>query len=345
MKTKDLLPITLTVLLAACAGNNKQHTETSDGDQQPTETGNSRDDYTFSTSFNDLGGGFTDEITVQGYHKGKKTDFHHVADLMGQFALEYTPNIDWLRDVDLDFDGIADLMVYRGISPLDYFDAFLFRPATGMFERVADFEDIPNPVADSERKVIVSEYYDPNRNDTLFTDIYEWHNGQLKLTSRSSHSESDLRPDRKARTFRTTFEFDDDDQWITTMTVQEYADGQPTDFSFTVDISGSFDHKQAELFPWVTDEDINFDGIPDLVVYIGIGGYTQASSLYKAYTWNTDTRQWDYCEEYDQLIEPEVDAETKTIHSSYRDGNTFYQEEWKWRDGRLTMVSRDQMDI
>ena len=352
---KHLIPTLLFLLLTACAGKSDKHqavtfddeataTEKSSDSTADDETDGGRSDYTFKTTFNDLGGGYSDEMTVQGYCKGEKTDFRHVADLSWQCASEYIHNIEWLRETDLDFDGVADLMVYLGVPPLDFYDAFLFKPATGTFERVESFEDIPNPVVDSEKKVIVSAYYEPNLNDTLYTDTYEWSNGRLKLASHKADPASDVLPDREARTFKTTFKFDSDDQWITQMTVQEYADGKKTDFSFITDISGTFDHKQAELFPWVTDEDINFDGIADLMIYVGKGDYDQASSLYNAYTWNPETHQWEYCKEFEELIEPEVDAASKTIHTSYRKGNTFYREEWKWRNGRLTKVRQDPWD-
>ena len=329
---KTALLTTLMLLLIACAGSKSK----GNAEDQPQ-----RSDYTFKVTFNDIGGGWSNGLTVQGYYQGEETDFSFEPDeLAGQYDEDARENIEWIREPDIDFDGEPDLLIYIGMPPYEMFHAFRWLPEEAIFEHVDNFADILNPVVDKQAKAIRSQYRN-NSGDSLITEVWKWKQGKLQCVDRKSQSYSESLPDRSARTFKTSFEFDEDDQWITEIHVQEYANGEPTDFDCTYDIDGSFDHAQAENFPWLSYPDVNFDGQPDLLIYVGLGGSGSASSLYVAYIWNPQSRQWDYCEEFEHFIEPEIDEDAKTIYTSYRNGpDDFVQEEWKWVDGKLTMTKQ-----
>ena len=329
---KTALLTTLMLLLIACSGSKSK----GNAKDQPQ-----RSDYTFKVTFNDIGGGWSNGLTVQGYYQGEETDFSFEPDeLAGQYDEDARENIEWIREPDIDFDGEPDLLIYIGMPPYEMFHAFRWLPEEAIFEHVDNFTDILNPVVDKQAKAIRSQYRN-NSGDSLITEVWKWKQGKLQCVDRKSQSYSESLPDRSARTFKTSFEFDEDDQWITEIHVQEYANGEPTDFDCTYDIGGSFDHPQAENFPWLSYPDVNFDGQPDLLIYVGLGGSGSASSLYEAYIWNPQSRQWDYCEEFEHFIEPEIDEDAKTIYTSYRNGpDDFVQEEWKWVDGKLTMTKQ-----
>lgn len=331
MKKTALLTM-LMLLLIACTGSKSKD----NAEDQPQ-----RSDYTFKVTFNDIGGGWSDGLTVQGYYQGEETDFSFEPDeLAGQYDEDARENIEWIREPDIDFDGEPDLLIYIGMPPYEMFHAFRWLPEEATFEHVDNFTDILNPVVDKQAKAIRSQYRNDS-GDSLITEVWKWKDNQLKCISHEAQLYSESLPERDARTFETTFDFDEDDQWITQMHIQEYANGKPTDFSCTYDIEGNFDHPQAEHLPWLTYKDANFDGYPDLIIYVGVGESTSASNKYEAYIWNQQSRQWDYCEEFSNFVEPEINEEDQTIYTSYRDGHSnFVQEQWKWMDGKLTMTKQ-----
>ena len=46
-----------------------------------------------------------------------------------------------------------------------------------------------------------------------------------------------------------------------------------------------------------------------------------------------------YVEPFEEIQEPDIDKATKTITSYVRDHEGMYIEKWKWKNGKLTMVS------
>ena len=144
-------------------------------------------------------------------------------------------------------------------------------------------------------------------------------------------------PKRDAWTFKYKLG-DKDGDWYSTISVDFLKSGaKQLDLSFTADLCGAVNDDIKNALTWVTEEDINFDGIPDVMVYIGTS--TRAQSIYKAYVWNPQTRQFYYVEPFEEIQEPDIDKATKTITSYVRDHEGMYIEKWKWKNGKLTMVS------
>lgn len=98
-------------------------------------------------------------------------------------------------------------------------------------------------------------------------------------------------PDRSAYTFNHTFT-KDDQGWLQQITVEVLANCNPAEWRIENDLSGAFDHYQETHLQWVTEEDINFDGIPDLMIFVGPGGRGNTQALHDAYVWNPDTREF-----------------------------------------------------
>ena len=132
----------------------------------------------------------------------------------------------------------------------------------------------------------------------------------------------------------------EDSEWVNTLKVTFKADDKEM-MTVHEDLVGAFTSAQEEILDWVTEEDINFDGIPDVKLFIG--NSIHAQSMYKAYVWNPVTRQFYPVEEFDEIQEPEFDRKTKSIISRIRDVNCMYVETWKWQNGKLKKVATKKL--
>ena len=92
--------------------------------------------------------------------------------------------------------------------------------------------------------------------------------------------------------------------------------------------------ENAAGMPWINDTvDINFDGIPDLQVYLGCYTRGQVADLYAGYVW-TPQQEFEEVEEWKDLFNPEVHPEDKTVTANYRsDANERTYDTYKWTDG------------
>ena len=100
----------------------------------------------------------------------------------------------------------------------------------------------------------------------------------------------------------------------------------------------TLDGENLDQFGFVTEEDINFDGIPDLIVNTGMTTHAQNTQV--AYVWNPVTLQFYRVEEFENLVEPDIDKEQKEIRTAVRDGYEYvYFETYKWKNGVLKQVS------
>ena len=151
-------------------------------------------------------------------------------------------------------------------------------------------------------------------------------------------------PDRSAYTFHHSFT-KDNDGWLQQIKVEVWADGKPAEWVIESDLSGAFDAYQEANLQWVTEEDINFDGIPDLMVFTGLGGRGVTQSLYDVWVWNPDTRDFYKVEEFDMIQEPEIDSRKKEIISHIRDVDALYLETYKWKNGKLVKVKTKKLTL
>ena len=131
---------------------------------------------------------------------------------------------------------------------------------------------------------------------------------------------------------------DEDSEWMNKISVRFMADDKEVEsLSFVEDLNGSVNSEMEKKLEWISEPDINFDGIPDLMVYIGMT--TRAQSLYKAFVWNPVTRLFYEVEPFQEIQEPEFDAKAKTITSYARDVDGLYIETYKWTNGKLKQIA------
>ena len=132
----------------------------------------------------------------------------------------------------------------------------------------------------------------------------------------------------------------DDDGWFQTIKVVAVdKSGQPTGFEVENELRGAFQGEQETSLSWTFDDDINFDGVPDLLIFIGLGGRGMTQTLYDAYVWNEDTRQFYRVDEFEMIQEADFDRQKKTITSRSRDVDYMYHETYKWKNGKLVKVN------
>ena len=151
-------------------------------------------------------------------------------------------------------------------------------------------------------------------------------------------------PDRSAYTFHHSFT-KDDNGWLQQIKVEVWANDKPAEWVIENDLSGAFDAYQEANLQWVTEDDINFDGIPDLMIFTGLGGRGNTQSLHDAWVWNPDTRDFYKVEEFDMIQEPDIDSSKKEIISRSRDVDAFYLETYKWKNGKLVKVKTKKLTM
>lgn len=132
-------------------------------------------------------------------------------------------------------------------------------------------------------------------------------------------------------------------EWLEQIEVDFLVKGKKA-FTVKEDLSGALSKDLLNRdWGWVTNEDINFDGLPDVLIYVGM--VPNGNTLHKAYVWNPYTRQFYPVPEFDEIQEPEFDKKTKTITSRARDYQTMYIDTFKWKNGKLKRVSTKKLPL
>ncbi len=106
--------------------------------------------------------------------------------------------------------------------------------------------------------------------------------------------------------------------------IQEYAEGDLTDVN------------------WIGEEDINFDGIPDLMIYIGTNAVGRVSEFFDAYVWDKDKHSFVRVEQFAEIANPQFEADKQCITSTYRIGaNEITISTYKWIENKLSLVNEE----
>lgn len=147
-------------------------------------------------------------------------------------------------------------------------------------------------------------------------------------------------PKRDAYTYKYHFT-KDDNGYLQDIIVDLYAEGKET--GPEIKESYSYPFKEEQDLDWVTEADVNFDGIPDLYLFTGFQSHAQ--SAYTAYVWNPATLQFYRVDTFDEIAEPEFDDKTKTITSRARDNQNMYVDTFKWKNGKLTRISSKKQPL
>ena len=85
--------------------------------------------------------------------------------------------------------------------------------------------------------------------------------------------------------------------------------------------------------------DINFDGIPDLQIYIGLNAVGRVSEFFAGYLWDDEDMCFAMVPGYDEISNPVVHPDTKTITSTARtDIVEITTWTYAWEGGHLEII-------
>ena len=142
-------------------------------------------------------------------------------------------------------------------------------------------------------------------------------------------------PNREDYSFKVRYEKDENDQYD--IVVDCFVNGEKTQPEIR-EYMNVYSGDNLDKMGFVTEEDINFDGIPDLIVNTGLTTHAQNTQV--AYVWNPVTLQFYRVDGFTEIVEPTFDAEKKEITTAVRDGYEYvYFETYKWVNGVLKQVS------
>ena len=143
-------------------------------------------------------------------------------------------------------------------------------------------------------------------------------------------------PKREAYSFKVRYEKDENDLYD--VIVDCFVNGKKVAPEIREYMNYTLDGENLDQFGYVTEKDINFDGIPDLIVNTGMTTHAQNTQV--AYVWNPVTLQFYRVEAFENMVEPSFDEEQKEISTVVRDGYEYVvYETYKWKNGVLKQVS------
>lgn len=96
----------------------------------------------------------------------------------------------------------------------------------------------------------------------------------------------------------------------------------------------------------ISEEDLNFDGIPDLLVELGDFGVNPGlfpTVMYGAFVWNESAQGFEQVEKLNEVPNIEVDAEKKVIVSEYANPMGYeFHEVYAWKEGKLELIEKSK---
>lgn len=91
----------------------------------------------------------------------------------------------------------------------------------------------------------------------------------------------------------------------------------------------------------ITEDDWNFDGIPDLQVGLGpMNGF--GNFTYDVWIWDDQTHQFVYLENSASFFSPEIDSVNQCVVSTWRLDGEIEIIQYKWKDGKLVESEREE---
>ena len=94
----------------------------------------------------------------------------------------------------------------------------------------------------------------------------------------------------------------------------------------------------------ISEDDINFDGIPDLQVSLGsMDSY--GNFCYDGYVWNEEEQCFEAVSKYSDIYNPELDKGTRTVRGVWRQGDDFEFTTYVWKDGELVKTEERRENL
>lgn len=156
-----------------------------------------------------------------------------------------------------------------------------------------------------------------------------------------AYSQVANKADRDEYYFKVSFHYDGD--YIDSVTVLSNIEDTDVNFSHRLITQQPADN----TIKWILEKDLNFDSIPDLMVYMGYIGYGgQGGDVYCGYIWNPEKKQFEYVETFSNLPDIELDTENETISVAYRaDYSNYVKQTYKWVGKSLVLITDDSETV
>ena len=133
---------------------------------------------------------------------------------------------------------------------------------------------------------------------------------------------------------------DDSDQYGTIIVRGHEAGDNSRVFECRHELVDLVSEDNASDVNWLNDSvDINFDGIPDLQIFLMYYTRGQVAEKYAAYVW-TSKGQFEEVKQWEDLCNPQIHPEDQTITENYRsDINERTYNTYKWSGDTLQLIN------
>ena len=139
--------------------------------------------------------------------------------------------------------------------------------------------------------------------------------------------------ERKDFSFKITKE-KNADNYVNKVNLSTYVGSQLIN-KYTYEVLSPLPEDMSEQIGHISEDDINFDGYPDISIYLGNIGGGANNTQNEALLWNQAQHGFVKPEGYDEIGEPQLDSKTKTIFTvtnSYVDVTKTY---YRWEGNKL----------
>ena len=145
---------------------------------------------------------------------------------------------------------------------------------------------------------------------------------------------------RKKYRFEYHFVKEDDNRYGSIIVKGHEAGGNSRGFECKHELWNQVSEDTASDDDWINaTEDINFDGIPDLQIFLLCYTGGQVAAKYAAYVWTT-RGQFEEVEQWTDLCNPEIHPENQTVTEKYRSSfNEFTYNTYKWNSDTLELIN------
>lgn len=151
-------------------------------------------------------------------------------------------------------------------------------------------------------------------------------------------------PQRGDYTFKTqVFTTTDDDMTIADSIITTVTDKMGKSFTL-VSYTEPLDPEYWRGFGDIQEDDINFDGTPDLMICLGptnsFGGFT-----YDGYVWDNTAHKFVRVENFSDILDPTFHPEKNQISGTFRIDNHYWTTIHEWQNGKLVLINEDEFEF
>lgn len=165
----------------------------------------------------------------------------------------------------------------------------------------------------------------------------------ITLLCQSAFAQKKYVPQRSDYTFKTqVFTTDDDGEAVTDsiITYVTNKQGTYTLVSYTLPLNPEY----WQGFGNIVEDDINFDGTPDLMICLGptnsFGGFT-----YDGYVWDKKRHTFVKIENFDAILDPTFNKKQKTITGTFRIDNELDISTYKLIKNKAVLIEKTHETI